>query len=176
MKRQVAMHSRSRVRKIQAEKRRGRHNGTGKRKGTRNARMPAKVLWMRRQRVLRRLLKKYREAKKITKDLYHQYYLAAKGNQFKNKNVLIEKIHKMKSERLREKQLKEQQDARRTKNAEKKAKRLSRKEATMGIQKKEEPVKAQKVPAKEASKDAKDAKEAKKAASAKPAKKAGGKK
>ena len=38
----------------------------GKRKGTRNARMPVKVLYMRRQRVLRRLLRKYREAKKIS--------------------------------------------------------------------------------------------------------------
>ena len=165
------MHSRSRVKKIQAEKRRGRHNGAGKRKGTKNARMPSKVLWMRRQRVLRRLLKKYREAKKITKDLYHQYYLAAKGNQFKNKNVLIESIHKMKAERLREKQLKEQQDARRAKNAEKKAKRLARKDAAMGVQKKEEPAKAE--PAKEAPKDAKTDK---KAAAGKASKKAGGKK
>ena len=42
--------------------------GLGKRKGTQEARMPTKVLWMRRQRVLRRLLKKYREEKKIEKD------------------------------------------------------------------------------------------------------------
>jgi large subunit ribosomal protein L19e len=41
----------------------------GKRKGKKTARMPTQVLWMRRQRVLRRLLKKYRDAKKITKDL-----------------------------------------------------------------------------------------------------------
>merc|ERR1712188_217237 len=108
MKRQVGMHSRSRCKRVHEAKRKGRHSGKGKRRGTRNARMPIKVLWMRRQRVLRRLLKKYREAKKITKDIYHHFYLASKGNLFKNKNVLIEAIHKMKQEKIREKQLEEQ--------------------------------------------------------------------
>ena len=87
--------------------------------------MPTKVLWMRRQRVLRRLLKKYRDSKKITKDIYHHFYLASKGNQFKNKTVLMEAIHKMKEEKIREKQLVEQREARRVKNVEKKQKRLN---------------------------------------------------
>jgi len=95
--------------------------------------MPSKVLWMRRQRVLRRLLKKYREAKKINKDIYHHFYVASKGNLFKNKNVLIEAIHKMKQEKIREKQLEEQREARQIKASEKKAKRNHRKAVTMGI-------------------------------------------
>merc|ERR1711918_100730 len=99
--------------------RKGRHNGFGKRKGAKNARMPVKILWMRRQRVLRRLLKKYREAKKITKDIYHHFYVGSKGNLYKNKSVLIESIHKMKQEKIREKQLEEQKEARRVKAAEK---------------------------------------------------------
>merc|ERR1711918_40714 len=111
----------------------GRHNGTGKRRGKANARMPQKVLWMRRQRVLRSLLRKYREAKKITKDIYHHFYLAAKGNQFKNKTVLVEAIHKMKAEKKREKELEEQREARRIKAAEKKEKRNHRKAVAMGI-------------------------------------------
>merc|ERR1712032_76032 len=111
VRKHVGMHSRSRVKRMHEAKRKGRHTGTGKRKGSRNARMPAKILWMRRQRVLRRLLKKYREAKKISKDIYHHFYLASKGNQFKNKTVLIEAIHKMKAEKKREKELEEQREA-----------------------------------------------------------------
>merc|ERR1711990_1166023 len=133
VKRQVGMHSRSRCKRIHEAKRKGRHTGMGKRRGTRNARMPAKVLWMRRQRVLRRLLRKYRESKKITKDIYHHFYLASKGNQFKNKTVLIEAIHKMKQEKIREKQLEEQREARKIKATEKKSKRNHRKQVTMGI-------------------------------------------
>lgn len=119
----VAVHSRYRVRLYHAAKRLGRHMGPGKRRGTREARLPAKVLWMRRQRVLRRLLKKYRDGKKIDKHVYHRMYMRCKGNQFKNKRVLIEAIHNEKNVKVKEKALQEQLEARRLRAAAQKEKR-----------------------------------------------------
>lgn len=100
--------------------------GIGKRRGTANARLPFKVLWMRRIRVLRRLLKKMRDAKKIDKHIYHNLYLLSKGNQFKNKRVLIEAIHTLKSERMKEKALAEQAEARKARARARTARKAAR--------------------------------------------------
>ncbi|KAL7508630.1 hypothetical protein ACHAXN_005709 [Cyclotella atomus] len=139
MKKPAVVHSRNRVNTRMEAVRKGRHTvsghdldkagqttGTGKRRGTANARLPFKVLWMRRIRVLRRLLHKMRDAKKIDRHIYHTLYLHAKGNQFKNKRVLLETIHSMKAEQVQAKALVEQAEAKKSRARARIARRVAK--------------------------------------------------
>ncbi|KAK5004246.1 60S ribosomal protein L19A [Elasticomyces elasticus] len=98
---------------------------------------------MRRLRVLRRLLVKYRDAQKIDKHLYHELYHLSKGNTFKHKRALVEHIHKAKAEKQRAQKLQDEMDAKRAKTKaarERRQERIaSKRNATTG---EEEEVKA----------------------------------
>jgi large subunit ribosomal protein L19e len=165
-KKPVKVHTRSRWRKTQEAKQMGRHEGRGRRQGSRDARMPSKEVWMRRLRILRRMLKKYREDKKIDQHLYRQLYLKAKGNVFKNKRNLMEHIHRMKDEKKKSKQLTEELKAKATRDAagREKARKAEIKKRAHDREKAKKAIKEAEEKAKEAAKKAAGAKTAPKAA------------
>ncbi|GAM22574.1 hypothetical protein SAMD00019534_057490 [Acytostelium subglobosum LB1] len=64
--------------------------------------------------------------RKIDRHAYRELYLKAKGNIFKNKRTLIEYIVRSKTEKLREKQINDQAQARRLKNRNLKERRTTK--------------------------------------------------
>ena len=80
--------SRVRANKIRIQKIKGKRRGQGTRKGTKNARSPRKRVWINKIRLQRSLLKHLRENETITKKVYGELYLKAKGGFFRNKNHL----------------------------------------------------------------------------------------
>ncbi len=76
--------SRSRARKAESQKAKGRRKGHGSRKGTSNARNPKKHRWMKTIRAQRRTLKEMRSDEIITASQYRHFYRKAKGGSYRS--------------------------------------------------------------------------------------------
>ena len=81
--------SRGRARYMAAQKAKGRRRGQGSRKGAQGARTPRKRRWIQTIRPIRVELAKLRDEGKITKKVYREFYMKAKGGMFKSRNNLI---------------------------------------------------------------------------------------
>jgi len=88
--------SRGRAREKKAQQKKGRRRGSGKRKGTVNARVPKKRAWISKIRAIRDELKKMRETGDLTASEYRRLYLQAKGNLFQSRRHLHEHIQRIK--------------------------------------------------------------------------------
>jgi len=81
--------SRSRVKTRNAQKKRGRQRGPGGRKGGKSARMPHKLVWIRKIRLMRATLKHLKSTDKVTQQVYDDIYRKAKGNFFRDKGHML---------------------------------------------------------------------------------------
>lgn len=77
--------SRGRGRKLHQQKSKGRRTGPGSRKGAAGARTPSKQRWISTIRALRDELRTLREKGAIDASVYRDYYLRAKGGQFRSR-------------------------------------------------------------------------------------------
>ncbi|MGC2289622.1 MAG: 50S ribosomal protein L19e [Thermoplasmata archaeon] len=81
--------SRGRARKHAEERRKGRHQGPGSRRGSPHSRVTKKGRWMRRIRAQRSLLAELRAQKKIPPSVYRTFYQKAKGGMFRSRAHLM---------------------------------------------------------------------------------------
>ena len=81
--------SRGRARYMAAQKAKGRRRGQGSRKGAQGARTPRKRRWIQTIRPIRVELAQLRDTGKITKKVYREFYMKAKGGMFKSRNNLL---------------------------------------------------------------------------------------
>lgn len=77
-----------RTRQKKKQKRKGRQQGHGSRKGKQNARLPEKQAWIHTARLQRALLKKLRDKQAITTQNYRTLYLKSKGGFFRSEHHL----------------------------------------------------------------------------------------
>ncbi len=77
--------SRSRTRVRASQRSKGRQRGHGSRKGRATARLPGKRKWIGKIRLQRDILKQLRESKSISKKIYRDLYMKAKGGFFRSK-------------------------------------------------------------------------------------------
>lgn len=78
-----------RRRKKYAQKRKGRQQGPGSRKGTLNSRFPKKRAWMNRIRLQRSLLKRLRKNKTLDPKTYRKLYMKSKGGFFRSRRHVL---------------------------------------------------------------------------------------
>ena len=76
--------SRGRARHILAQKRKGQRKGPGRRKGKATAKLSGKERWMMKIRPMRKELRRLRDEGKISRRIYRELYMKAKGNAFRN--------------------------------------------------------------------------------------------
>ncbi|NLI74253.1 MAG: 50S ribosomal protein L19e [Euryarchaeota archaeon] len=81
--------SKGRTRHDQAQRKKGRQRGPGSRKGTTGARTPAKREWIRTIRPIRATLRELRDENQISRSVYREFYMKAKGGMFRSRNHLI---------------------------------------------------------------------------------------
>ncbi|MHA2379736.1 MAG: 50S ribosomal protein L19e [Candidatus Thorarchaeota archaeon] len=83
-KRQKIGVSRGRARYILKQKRKGQRKGPGRKKGKHTAKLSKKDRWMMKIRPMRRELARLRNEGRITRRVYRDLYLKAKGNAFRS--------------------------------------------------------------------------------------------
>ena len=81
--------SRGRGRALAAQKAKGRRVGPGSRKGAMYARLPRKQRWMALIRALRDELNGMRTSGAIDRRTYREYYMRAKGGQFRSRAHMV---------------------------------------------------------------------------------------